>query len=61
MLRGLIGMLSGDETSRPKIKKPARLTRASYDLTATSGIKDGTNGENTIWVTKVNLGRQGGI
>jgi hypothetical protein len=40
-------MISGDETFRRKIKKPARLSPASYDLTATSGTEDGTNGSET--------------
>jgi hypothetical protein len=59
MRRGLIGMISGDKTHRRKNMKPARLTLASYGLTTTSGIKDGTNGEQTIWVAKIDLGRQG--
>jgi hypothetical protein len=61
MRRGLIGMILGDEIYRRMNRKPARLTLAPYGLTATSGIKDGTNGEQTIWVTKVSLGRQGDI
>ncbi len=60
MCLGLIGMISGDETYRRKNMKPTRLTLASYGLTATSGTKDGTNGEQTIWVAKEDLGRQGG-
>jgi hypothetical protein len=57
--RGLVGMITGDETYRRKNKKPARLALASYGLTVTSGIKDGTNGEKTIWVAKIDIGRQG--
>ena len=52
-------MITGDETYRRKNKKPARLALATYGLTVTSGIKDGTNGEQTIWVAKEDLGRQG--
>ena len=59
MSLGLIGMISGDKTHRRKNMKPTRLTLASYGLTTTSGTKDGTNGEHTIWVAKEDLGRQG--
>ena len=59
MCLGLIGMISGDETYRRMNMKPARLTLASYGLMATSGIKDGTNGEKTLWVAKIGLGCQG--
>src|ERR687898_3644840 len=52
-------MITGDETYRRKNKKPARLALATYGLTVTSGIEDGTNGEQTIWVAKIGLGRQG--
>jgi hypothetical protein len=45
--RGLIGMISGDETHRRTNEKPTRSTLAAYGLTATSGTKDGTNGSET--------------
>jgi hypothetical protein len=45
--RGLIGMISGDETHRRTNEKPTQLTLTAYGLMATSGTKDGTNGSET--------------
>src|SRR5215203_1580190 len=45
--RGLIGMISGDETHRRTNEKPTRPPLTAYGLTATSGTKDGTNGSET--------------
>src|SRR5215212_1151817 len=50
----------GSETFRRTNKKPTRLTLTRFVLTTMSGIKDGTNGTETVWVAKVGLGRQGG-
>src|SRR5919107_936718 len=45
--RGLIGMISGDETHRRTNEKPTQPALKAYGLTATSGAKDGTNGSET--------------
>jgi hypothetical protein len=45
--RGLIRMISGDETHRRTNEKLTRSTLMAYGLTATSGSKDGTNGSET--------------
>ena len=45
--RGLIGMISGDETHRRTNEMPTQSTLTAYGLTATSGTKDGTNGSET--------------
>src|SRR5919107_3962844 len=45
--RGLIGMISGDETHRRTKEKPTQPALTAYGLTATSGTKDGTNGSET--------------
>jgi len=60
MRRSLIGAISGDETFRRTNKKPTRLTLTRLVLTATSGIKDGANGTETVWVAKEGPVRQGG-
>src|SRR5215210_6007423 len=58
--RGLTGMFSGDEAHRRTNKKPTRLTPTAHGITASSESEDGTNGEQTLWVAKEGLGRQGG-
>lgn len=45
--RGLIRMVSGDETHRRTNEKPTRLTLTADGQTATSGTKDGANGSET--------------
>jgi hypothetical protein len=42
--RGLIGMISGDETHRRTNEKLTRPSLTANALTATSGTEDGTNG-----------------
>ena len=45
--RGLIWMISGDETHRRTNEKLTRSTLTANGLTATSGTKDGTTGSET--------------